>query len=96
MQFTIELTDTDLLAGLTAARERYVRETPDAPREFSDADYVQMVMTRACESYAKTYTRTPQTLPDALERIATERTMRLQAESKLESRGESEAEAARE
>lgn len=96
MQFTIEITDTDLLAGLIAARERYVRETPDAPVEFSDADYVQMIVSRAVESYAKTYTRTPQTLPEALERIATERTMRLQVESKLESRVESEAETVRE
>lgn len=84
MKTTIEITDTDLLAGLTAARKRYVHENA-VPEGFSDADYVRMIVTRACESYAATYVREPETLDDAKRVLVEERAMRKRAESEADS-----------
>jgi hypothetical protein len=55
-KFTIEITDKTKLAGITAAREAYnasltEEETPLA----DDAAYVQFVMDKASESYARQY-----------------------------------------
>ena len=58
--FTIEITDETHLAGITAARTAYNNAMPDAevanPELIStDGDYIQFVMSRAAESYAKQY-----------------------------------------
>lgn len=57
MTFTIEITDSSHLAGITAAREAYNATLPqdsELIRE-TDADYVQFVMASAAESYSKQY-----------------------------------------
>jgi len=57
MTFTIEITDSSHLAGITAAREAYNASLPqdsDLIRE-TDSDYVQFVMASAAESYSKQY-----------------------------------------
>ena len=64
--FTITIEDESHLAGITAAREAYnlslpqtivVDEDEVANPDLieTDADYVQFVMSRAAESYAKQY-----------------------------------------
>jgi hypothetical protein len=64
MDFTITITEDNLLAGLTSARDAYnnalaleedqVLEDHDDYKA-TDLDYVQFVMTKACESYANQY-----------------------------------------
>lgn len=82
MKFEINITDPDLLAGLTAAREWHnlTAETPLA----TDADYVQHVMERACESYANTYVRTPQTREQAVAQTLVARQREAEAKSKAD------------
>jgi len=65
--FTITIDDSSHLAGITAAREAYNDLLPltiidDEGTEIAnpeilatDADYVQFVMSKAAESYAKQY-----------------------------------------
>jgi hypothetical protein len=53
--FTIEITDADKLAGITAARDLY-NETAETPLD-TDQEYVQFVMDRAAESYANSYVK---------------------------------------
>lgn len=65
--FNVEITDESFLAGITAARTAYNQSLSvtifnDQGEEISnpdiintDADYVQFVMSRAAESYAKQY-----------------------------------------
>ena len=61
--FTIEIIDETHLAGITAARTAYnnaLQPMPDAevanPELIStDDEYIQFVMSRAAESYAKQY-----------------------------------------
>ena len=58
--FTIEITDETHLAGITAARTAYNSAMQDAeianPELIStDEEYIQFVMSRAAESYAKQY-----------------------------------------
>ena len=61
--FTIEINDETHLAGITAARTAYnnaLQPMPDAevanPELIStDDEYIQFVMSRAAESYAKQY-----------------------------------------
>ena len=65
--FTIEITNESHLAGITAARSSYNAVLPatitdaegnDIPNPElldTDAEYVQFVMSRAAESYAKQY-----------------------------------------
>ena len=57
MTFTIEITDSSHLAGITAAREAYNASQPENSETLlaSDADYVQFVMASAAESYSKQY-----------------------------------------
>lgn len=57
MTFTIEITDTSHLAGITAAREAYNASLPEGSESLlaTDADYVQFVMASAAESYSKQY-----------------------------------------
>lgn len=86
MKFDIEITDPDQLAGITEARKRYVADNPDAPAGFGDRDYLQMVLARACESYANAYVRTPQTLEQAVQQVTTERSRRQKAEADLEAK----------
>jgi hypothetical protein len=56
MDFTISITDTRKLAGITAARKAYNSEntTPDF-MPLDDIGYVQFVMDRASNSYANQY-----------------------------------------
>lgn len=65
--FNIEITNESHLAGIAAARSAYNdslpqtvvdeegAEVPNPELLASDADYVQFVMSRAAESYAKQY-----------------------------------------
>ena len=61
--FTIEIADQSQLDGITTAREAYNSSLPASVDEAtvnpdlidSDAAYVQFVMSRAAESYAKQY-----------------------------------------
>lgn len=57
MTFTIEITDPNHLAGITAAREAYNATQPEDSESLlaTDADYVQFVMASAAESYSKQY-----------------------------------------
>lgn len=67
MTFTIEVTDPSHLAGITAAREAYNATLPEHRGEdgvvvdpnpnllATDQDYIQFVLGRAAESYAKQY-----------------------------------------
>jgi len=64
MDFTITITEDNLLAGLTSARDAYnnalALEEDQALEDHddykaTDLDYVQFVMTKACESYANQY-----------------------------------------
>ena len=57
MTFTIEITDSSHLAGITAAREAYNASQPEGSESLlaTDADYVQFVMASAAESYFKQY-----------------------------------------
>lgn len=64
MDFTITIAEDNLLAGLTSARDAYnnalVLEENQALEDHddykaTDLDYVQFVMTKACESYANQY-----------------------------------------
>lgn len=57
MTFTIEITDSSHLAGITAAREAFNASQPKGSEILlsTDADYVQFVMTSAAESYSKQY-----------------------------------------
>jgi len=57
MTFTIEITDSSHLAGITAAREAYSASQPEGSGNLlsTDADYVQFVMASAAESYSKQY-----------------------------------------
>lgn len=57
MTFTIEITDSSHLAGITAAREAYNASQPEGSENLlsSDAEYVQFVMASAAESYSKQY-----------------------------------------
>jgi hypothetical protein len=64
MTFTIEITDPSHLAGITAARAAYNAALSLAPEQASedhpdyiadDEAYVQFVMGRAAESYARQY-----------------------------------------
>ena len=57
MIFTIEITDSESLRGITAAREAYNAETAERPEELiaTDESYVQFVMEKAAESYSKQY-----------------------------------------
>ena len=65
--FTVEITDESHLLGIYAAREAYNAalqptvtdaegtESPNPELLNTDAEYVQFVMGRAAESYAKQY-----------------------------------------
>lgn len=54
--FTVTITDPAHIAGITAAREAYnAQSAQDDPVLATDDDYVQFVMARAVESYAKQY-----------------------------------------
>jgi hypothetical protein len=65
--FTIEITGTSKLAGITAARNKYNEnlpatiideeqsEIPNPAILETDEDYVQFVMDKASESYANQY-----------------------------------------
>ena len=65
--FTIEITGTSKLAGITAARNKYnenlpatildeeQNEIPNPAILETDEDYVQFVMDKAAESYAVQY-----------------------------------------
>lgn len=54
--FTVTITDPAHIAGITAAREAYNAQcAQDDPAITTNDDYVQFVMTRAAESYAKQY-----------------------------------------
>ena len=65
--FTIEITGTSKLAGITAARNKYnenlpatildeeQNEIPNPAILETDEDYVQFVMDKASESYANQY-----------------------------------------
>lgn len=65
--FTIEITDTTKLAGITAARNKYnenlpatiqdeeQNEIPNPAILETDEEYVQFVMDKASESYANQY-----------------------------------------
>lgn len=65
--FTVEITNTSHLAGITAARSAYNAALPatitdaegnDIPNPElldTDAEYVQFVMSKAAESYASHY-----------------------------------------
>lgn len=65
--FTIEITGTSKLAGITAARNKYnenlpatildeeQNEIPNPAILETDEDYVQFVMDKAAESYANQY-----------------------------------------
>lgn len=57
MTFTIEITDSSHLEGITAAREAYNASQPEGSESLlsTDADYVQFVMASAAESYSKQY-----------------------------------------
>lgn len=55
-EFTVEITDPASLKGITAAREAYNAALPgDAAPLADDAAYVQFVMEKAAESYARQY-----------------------------------------
>jgi len=62
-QFTVTITDTSALAGITAARAVYNAPLGETDQErqahddyiATDADYVQFVMLRAADSYASQY-----------------------------------------
>lgn len=55
-EFTVEITDPASLTGITSAREAYNAALPeDAAPLADDAAYVQFVMERAAESYARQY-----------------------------------------
>lgn len=68
-RFTIDITDPASVAGITAAREQHNTSLPELrdddgnvqPEEdhpdylATDADYVQHVMGKAAESYAKSF-----------------------------------------
>jgi hypothetical protein len=54
--FTVTITDPAHIAGITAAREAYNDQRSQGdPAIATNADYVQFVMARAAESYAKQY-----------------------------------------
>lgn len=64
--FTVEITNEDHLAGITAARNAYNNSLPQTVTENeeevpnpalleTDAEYVQFVMSKAAESYANQY-----------------------------------------
>ncbi len=65
--FNVEITDETFLAGITAARIAHNQTLPETVLDTqgeeisnpniinTDADYVQFVMSRAAESYAKQY-----------------------------------------
>jgi hypothetical protein len=54
--FTVTITDPAHVAGITAAREAYnAQRAQDDPVVATNDDYVQFVMARAAESYAKQY-----------------------------------------
>jgi len=65
--FNVEITEESLLAGITAARIAHNQTLPETILDTqgeeilnpeilnTDADYVQFVMSRAAESYAKQY-----------------------------------------
>lgn len=60
MDFTVTITDTSQLAGITAARNGYnadaLLDPETMPRSIdTDAEYVQFVMGRAAQSYASQY-----------------------------------------
>ena len=60
-KFSVTITDSAKLAGITAAREAYNATAPNnedgSPGDpiTTDADYVQFVMDRAAASYASQY-----------------------------------------
>lgn len=54
--FIVTITDPAHIAGITAAREAYnAQRFQDDPVIATNGDYVQFVMARAVESYAKQY-----------------------------------------
>ena len=57
MTFTIKITDSSHLAGITAAREAYNASQLEGSESLlsTDAEYVQFVMASAAESYSKQY-----------------------------------------
>lgn len=57
MIFTIEITESAHLAGITSARQAYNDSQPEGSEDVlaTDANYVQFVMASAAESYSKQY-----------------------------------------
>ncbi len=54
--FTVTITDPAHVAGITAAREAYnASRSEDESAMATNNEYVQFVMVRAAESYAKQY-----------------------------------------
>lgn len=54
--FIVTITDPAHIAGITAAREAYnAGLAPDEAPLATDAEYVEFVMARAAESYARQY-----------------------------------------
>lgn len=53
MTFEVEITEPSHLAGITAAREAYNETAAEDEQIETDAAYVQFVMSRAAESYAR-------------------------------------------
>ncbi len=54
--FTVTIADPAHIAGITAARDAYnAQRAQDDPVIATNDDYVQFVMARAAESYAKQY-----------------------------------------
>jgi hypothetical protein len=54
--YAVTITDPAHVAGITAARESYnAQRLQDDPVMATNDEYVQFVMTRAAESYAKQY-----------------------------------------
>lgn len=82
MQFTIDITDPDQLAGLTAARERhnFTAQNPIA----TDAAYLARVVKSACESYARNYVREPETREHAIEQTRVAREREAEAKSRAD------------
>lgn len=57
MDFTVTITDQKLLDGVSAAAKAYNDANKSVPDcvPLSDAQYVQFVMEKAAESYARAY-----------------------------------------
>jgi len=54
--YSITIADPAHVAGIAAARAEYnARRSQDTPEITTNAEYVQFVMSRAAESYAKQY-----------------------------------------